>query len=238
MAIKQQPLDDAAVRAALAGAGDRDAIEIEQQRVAEHRLTYDDLPRLAELILQDKSVADLYRCLFACVLVDEFQDLTPQLLRMIRHIGQGRTTYAGDIAQAIYGFAGAAPTQILQEIQQETGGNAIVFADSHRSSPGRAGAWSTPSPRSPGDSSCAAPIPAAGPAVACPGWRPFPAQPQRPSTHAVSRPRCSRKLPVNGSASSPGRPRGAGSPTPRSSSRPCRGTGGTTRSWTPRPPRS
>ena len=108
-AAKQQPLDDAAVRAALAGTGDRDAIEIEQQRVAEHRLTYDDLPRLAELILQDTAVADLYRCLFACVLVDEFQDLTPQLLRMIRHIGQGRTTYAGDIAQAIYGFAGAAP---------------------------------------------------------------------------------------------------------------------------------
>jgi DNA helicase-2/ATP-dependent DNA helicase PcrA len=133
--IKQQPLDDAAVRAALAGTGDRDAIEIEQQRVAEHRLTYDDLPRVAELILQDKSVADLYSCLFACVLVDEFQDLTPQLLRMIRHIGRGKTTYAGDIAQAIYGFAGAAPTQILQEIQEETGGNVIVFADSHRSSP-------------------------------------------------------------------------------------------------------
>ena len=133
--VKQQPLDDAAVLAALAAAGDRDALEIEQQRLAEHRLTYDDLPRVAELILQDKSVADLYSCLFACVLVDEFQDLSPQLLRMIRHIGRGKTTYAGDIAQAIYGFAGADPTHILQEIQEETGGNVIVFADSHRSSP-------------------------------------------------------------------------------------------------------
>jgi DNA helicase-2/ATP-dependent DNA helicase PcrA len=134
-AVKQKPLDDAEVRAALAATGDRDAIAIEQQRIADHRLTYDDLPRVAELILQDKSVADLYSCLFACVLVDEFQDLTPQLLRMIRHIGYGKTTYAGDIAQAIYGFAGAAPTQILQEIQQETGSNVIVFAESHRSSP-------------------------------------------------------------------------------------------------------
>lgn len=134
-AVKQQPLDDGGVEAALAEAGDPDAIAIEAQRVAEHRLTYDDLPRLAELILQDKAVADLYECLFACVLVDEFQDLTPQLLRMIGHIGQGRTTYAGDIAQAIYGFAGAAPADILQEIQRETGGSQIVFADSHRSSP-------------------------------------------------------------------------------------------------------
>lgn len=134
-AVKQEPLDDAAVRAALAATGDRDAVAIERQRVADNRLTYDDLPRAAELILQDKSVADLYSCLFACVLVDEFQDLTPQLLRMIRHIGRGKTTYAGDVAQAIYGFAGAAPTQILKEIQQETGSNVIVFAESHRSSP-------------------------------------------------------------------------------------------------------
>jgi len=134
-AVKQRPLDDGGVEAALAEAGDPDAIAIEAQRVAERRLTYDDLPRLAELILQDKAVADLYACLFACVLVDEFQDLTPQLLRMIRHIGEGKTTYAGDIAQAIYGFAGAAPAHILQEVQRETGASQIVFADSHRSSP-------------------------------------------------------------------------------------------------------
>jgi DNA helicase II / ATP-dependent DNA helicase PcrA len=132
--VKQQPLDDAGVWAQLAEIGDEAALDIERQRIAEQRLTYDDLPRLAELILQNKAVADLYRCLFGSVIVDEFQDLTPQLLRMIRQIGRGRSTYAGDIAQGIYGFAGAAPAEVLREIEQETS-RKIVFADSHRSSP-------------------------------------------------------------------------------------------------------
>jgi DNA helicase-2/ATP-dependent DNA helicase PcrA len=133
-ALKQQPLDDAAVEAALAEIGDEIAIDIERQRIGEHRLTYDDLPRIAELILANDAVAGLYRCHFACVIVDEFQDLTPQLLRIIRRIGYGRTTYAGDIAQGIYGFAGAAPAEILKEIEKETT-RKIVFAESHRSSP-------------------------------------------------------------------------------------------------------
>jgi DNA helicase II / ATP-dependent DNA helicase PcrA len=132
--VKQQPLDDAAVWAQFAEIGDEVVLDIERQRIAEQRLTYDDLPRLAELILQNKAVADLYRCLFASVIVDEFQDLTPQLLRMTRQIGRGRTTYAGDIAQGIYSFAGAAPIEVLREIEQETS-RKIVFADSHRSSP-------------------------------------------------------------------------------------------------------
>jgi DNA helicase II / ATP-dependent DNA helicase PcrA len=132
--VKQESLDDAAVRDALATAGNRDAIEIEAQRITEHRLTYDDLLRVCELILQNEDVADLYRCLFSCVIVDEFQDLTPQQLRVIRRIGEGRTTFAGDIAQGIYGFAGAAPEAVLTEIEQEVS-RRIVFADSHRSSP-------------------------------------------------------------------------------------------------------
>jgi DNA helicase-2/ATP-dependent DNA helicase PcrA len=132
--VKQEPRDDAAVREALAGIGDRDAMEIEAQRITEHRLTYDDLLRVCELILQNDDVADLYRCLFPCVIVDEFQDLTHQQLRVIRLIGQGRTTFAGDIAQGIYGFAGAAPVEVLREIEQEVS-RRVIFADSHRSSP-------------------------------------------------------------------------------------------------------
>lgn len=132
--IKQQPVDDAGVWAALTEAGDEVALDIERHRIAEQRLTYDDLPRLAELILHNEPVAGLYRCLFPRVIVDEFQDLTPQLLRMIRHVGLGRTTYAGDVAQGIYGFAGAAPLMALNEIEQEAT-RKIVFADSHRSSP-------------------------------------------------------------------------------------------------------
>jgi DNA helicase-2/ATP-dependent DNA helicase PcrA len=132
--VKQQPLNDSVVSAELASIGNEVAIEIERERIAEGRLTYDDLPRVAELILQNDAVAGLYRCLFSCVIVDEFQDLTPQLLRLTRRIGYGKTTYAGDVAQGIYGFAGAAPSEVLEEIEQETS-KKVIFADSHRSSP-------------------------------------------------------------------------------------------------------
>lgn len=133
-AVKQQPLDDAAVMAELKRSGEEVVCAIERQRIAEGRLTYDDLPRVAELILQSDAVADLYRCHFASVIVDEFQDLTHQQLRIIQRLGYKRTTYAGDLAQGIYGFAGAAPTEIFEEIQRETA-KTIIFAESHRSAP-------------------------------------------------------------------------------------------------------
>lgn len=131
---KQQPFNDFEVMAELKEKGDQTACVIERQRIAENRLTYDDLPRVAELILQNDAVADLYRCHFASVIVDEFQDLTPQQLRMIQRLGYARTTYAGDLAQGIYGFAGAAPAEIFGEVQRETS-KTIVFAESHRSAP-------------------------------------------------------------------------------------------------------
>lgn len=132
--IKQQPVDDAAVDRHLVAAGDDVALELERLRKSELRLTYDDLPRIAELILQNDMVADLYRSHFACVVVDEFQDLTPQQLRIVNRIGYGRTTYAGDIAQGIYGFAGAVPDATLAEIRAECS-RTVMFNESHRSSP-------------------------------------------------------------------------------------------------------
>jgi DNA helicase II / ATP-dependent DNA helicase PcrA len=131
---KQRPFCDVEVMAELMEEGDEVACAIEKQRIAENRLTYDDLPRVAELILRNDAVADLYRCHFASIIVDEFQDLTPQQLRMIQRLGYQRTTYAGDLAQGIYGFAGAAPAEIFREVQGETS-KTIVFAESHRSAP-------------------------------------------------------------------------------------------------------
>lgn len=131
---KQQPSDDAAVRQYIVGTGNRWAHEIELQRVQEGRLTYDDLPRLAELILANDTVAELYRAHFSAVVVDEFQDLTPQQLRIVNRIGHGRTTYAGDLAQGIYGFAGALPSHVDAAVRQECT-TMIEFAESHRSSP-------------------------------------------------------------------------------------------------------
>ena len=67
-------------------------------------------------------------------MVDEFQDLTLQQLRIVNRIALGKTTYAGDLAQGIYGFAGAKPAAVYAAITQECG-NTIQLNESHRSSP-------------------------------------------------------------------------------------------------------
>lgn len=67
-------------------------------------------------------------------MVDEFQDLTPQQLRIINRIGAGRTTYAGDLAQGIYGFTGAKPEEVYAQITDEVG-EVVQLTESHRSSP-------------------------------------------------------------------------------------------------------
>lgn len=132
--IKQNPIDDAEVLRLVEADGNRDALSIERLRVQDRQLTYDDLPRAAELILACSEVADLYRAHFAAVIVDEFQDLTPQQLRIINRIGAGVTTYAGDLAQGIYGFAGAKPEEVYDQILDEVG-ELVELTESHRSSP-------------------------------------------------------------------------------------------------------
>lgn len=131
---KQEPRTDEEVESYLSKPGREAALLIEQKRVAEGRLTYDDLPRLAELILAEELVADLYRAHFGSVIVDEFQDLTPQQLRIVNRIGYKKTTYAGDLAQGIYGFAGAKPSQVDAAVRAECT-EVIEFSESHRSSP-------------------------------------------------------------------------------------------------------
>lgn len=131
---KLQALNDEDVEAELDRIGNAMASDIERQRKAEERLTYDDLPRLAELILSRPAVAELYRAHFGAVVVDEFQDLTPQQLRIVNHIGHLRTTYGGDLAQGIYGFAGAEPMEVDRAIRRECT-TVIEFSESHRSSP-------------------------------------------------------------------------------------------------------
>ncbi|MFE4948660.1 UvrD-helicase domain-containing protein [Leifsonia sp. NPDC056665] len=131
---KQEPRTDEEVDAYLSAPGREAALAIERLRLTEGRLTYDDLPRLAELILANDAVADLYRAHFGSVIVDEFQDLTPQQLRIVNRIGYKQTTFAGDLAQGIYGFAGAKPVEIYAAIRSECT-EVIKFSESHRSSP-------------------------------------------------------------------------------------------------------
>jgi DNA helicase II / ATP-dependent DNA helicase PcrA len=131
---KQSPRTDAEVLERLRASGSRFAVQVEERRQAERRVTYDDMLRLAELILANDEVAELYRQHFAAVVVDEFQDLTSQQLRVVQRIGAGRTTYAGDLAQGIYSFTGADPKAVLATIRSETS-HEVTFAESHRSSP-------------------------------------------------------------------------------------------------------
>ncbi|MDR5700723.1 ATP-dependent helicase [Agromyces aerolatus] len=131
---KQEPRTDAEVEVYLSAPGREAALAIERQRVSEGRLTYDDLPRMAELILANDAVAELYRAHFGSLVVDEFQDLTPQQLRIVNRIGYKQTTFAGDLAQGIYGFAGAKPREIDAAIRAECT-EVIEFSESHRSSP-------------------------------------------------------------------------------------------------------
>jgi len=131
---KRRALNDEQVLAELQRSGNQYASMIEEQRQAENRLTYDDLPRLAELILANDEVAALYRQHFGAIIVDEFQDLTPQQLRVVQRIGYKKTTYAGDLAQGIYAFAGAQPEYVKKKLEIECS-ETIEFAESFRSSP-------------------------------------------------------------------------------------------------------
>ena len=131
---KRRALNDEQVLAELQCSGNQYASMIEEQRQAESRLTYDDLPRLAELILANDEVAALYRQHFGAIIVDEFQDLTPQQLRVVQRIGYKKTTYAGDLAQGIYAFAGAQPEYVKKKLEIECS-ETIEFAESFRSSP-------------------------------------------------------------------------------------------------------
>lgn len=131
---KRQGLTDKEVLVELQRSGNQYALMIEEQRQAEGRLTYDDLPRLTELILANDEVAALYQRHFGAIIVDEFQDLTPQQLRIVQRIGYKKTTYAGDLAQGIYAFAGAQPEYVKKELETECS-ETIEFAESFRSSP-------------------------------------------------------------------------------------------------------
>jgi DNA helicase II / ATP-dependent DNA helicase PcrA len=131
---KQQAVDDETVEQILIDGGSPIALALERLRIADGRLTYDDLPRLAELILANDSVAEIYRNHFGAIAVDEFQDLTPQQLRIINRLGYKKTTFAGDVAQGIYGFTGAKPDEISRRIRAECS-EVVELFESHRSSP-------------------------------------------------------------------------------------------------------
>lgn len=133
-AAKQQPLDDHEVLVALANAGSSAALGIERNRQSTGLLHYDDLLRHAQRLLRIKAVANLYQQHYGALLVDEFQDLTPQQFDIaLRSVSRHRT-FVGDPLQGIYTFAGARPDLVEAELRQLCG-EPMRLTTSYRSSP-------------------------------------------------------------------------------------------------------
>lgn len=110
------------------------AMEIERKRVEDRIVTYDDQIRTALWVLQDDRVARLYQNHFIAALVDEFQDLTPQQLQLVKALCGDNISYAGDLAQSIFSFAGADSHYTYQEISKSTT-KQIKLLKSFRSAP-------------------------------------------------------------------------------------------------------
>lgn len=107
---------------------------VERKRIEAKIITYDDQIRIALWILQNKRVAKLYRNHFFAALVDEFQDLTSQQLLLIQILCGNNVTFAGDLAQGIYSFAGADAEATFREITKRNG-KQVELLKSFRSSP-------------------------------------------------------------------------------------------------------
>lgn len=133
--IKRGPLSDDEVMLALDASGDALAKRVEVERVAANQLHYEDLLRHGERLLAVDEVANLYRQHYGAVLVDEFQDLSPQQLAIALATCTKSRTFAGDPLQGIYSWAGAEPLKVEAELRAICG-DPIQLTVSYRSSPG------------------------------------------------------------------------------------------------------
>lgn len=131
---KQRPYNDAQVLDWLKTYGCHQAVEIEEQRQATGALHYDDLLRHAQRLLRITEIARLFQAHFGAVLVDEFQDLSPQQLDIAMRGGAARRTFVGDPLQGIYSWAGARPVQVERRLRRICGAPAGLGV-SFRSSP-------------------------------------------------------------------------------------------------------
>jgi len=131
---KQQPASDHDVLVTLANTGATVALTIERDRQLRGLLHYDDLLRHAQRLLRIKPVANLYQQHYGALLVDEFQDLTPQQLDIaLRSVSHCRT-FVGDPLQGIYTWAGARPDLVETELRRLCG-EPVRLSTSYRSSP-------------------------------------------------------------------------------------------------------
>jgi DNA helicase-2/ATP-dependent DNA helicase PcrA len=132
--VKRTAIGDDEVIDALDAAGDALAKRVELDRVANNQLHYEDLLRHCQRLLSVNEIANLYRQHYGAVLVDEFQDLSPQQLSIVLATCEGWRTFAGDPLQGIYSWAGAQPKKIEAELRGLCGAPTQLTI-SYRSSP-------------------------------------------------------------------------------------------------------
>lgn len=131
---KQHPYRDAQVVAWLEQNAGAEAVAIEQERQTAGLLHYDDLLRHAQRLLRVPEIARLYQAHFAAVLVDEFQDLSPQQLDLALRSSVQSRTFVGDPLQGIYSWAGAQPARVEKQLRRLCG-QPSGLGVSYRSSP-------------------------------------------------------------------------------------------------------
>lgn len=130
---KQKLSDDAAVLQELERTN-RYAAHVEQYRQCNDIMLYDDLLRHAQRLLHVDGVAHLYKCHYGAILVDEFQDLSPQQLDIALLTCATNRTFAGDPLQGIYSWTGARP-EFVERRLREICGDPLGLGVSYRSSP-------------------------------------------------------------------------------------------------------
>lgn len=131
---KRKPLDDTELMENLVASNNSIAIAVERERRAARYVDYGDLLRYAQLILRDDRVAAVFKEHYDVVLVDEFQDLTIQQFEIARRVTNANSMYVGDPYQGIFGWAGAAPLEVVAELKSH-GYIHVPLDISFRSSP-------------------------------------------------------------------------------------------------------
>lgn len=131
---KQRPYSDEQVIEWLRSNGHQTSLEVEAARQVADTPYFDDLLRHAQRLIRVPQVAELYRRHYGAVLVDEFQDLSPQQLDIaLRSCARSRT-FVGDPLQGIYSWAGARPVRIERQLRRICG-DPEGLGHSYRSSP-------------------------------------------------------------------------------------------------------
>jgi DNA helicase-2/ATP-dependent DNA helicase PcrA len=131
---KRTALTDDQLMEHLLATDDDLAVAIELERRDEGYLDYGDLLRHAQLILRDERVSEVLQEHYDAVLVDEFQDLTIQQFEIACRVTSTNSMYVGDPYQGIFGWAGAAPMEVLAQLRED-GYHPVDLDISFRSSP-------------------------------------------------------------------------------------------------------